>query len=218
MNTNAFKNKYVRVVNEVQMAKLLEIYASLGWRYKNGSYEEALAIFNNSAVDKLTCKDGFVMTSANKEDVMSFDTFVQLINSTSSNPIKTMTATKQPTSNAAIILNNLKAERLFKDEAYVEGLVAELEAVEDVAANFKAVVTKAQDKLNKLDVLANNFSLAISNQDVKSIEKTRADIQAAAKFITETQKILASINDIGTKIVKADAKKDSTSVEEYIGE
>lgn len=213
---------YVLFTTLEQASTILEVFAQKGWSYKNGTIDDAMAIIQDTCVDKITCHDKFVMTSKPKDKVLDFDSFMAIVNSSSvntstTNPISTMSTSNYNT--AQQLLNSVKAKKFFEDEKKVQAVVDTIESVDTLAKNFGAAMQKAQDKNNKLLAINNQLALAVGNEDVIAVEKYMALIAEAQEFITNTNKVLASLNSTGAKIVKANTKDDkSASGADYIGD
>ena len=217
-----FNKYYVKFDNIRQFTAILDRYKALGFTYKNGSYDDAIDVAESTAVDKVTFKNGFVMTSKCKNRTLDYSTFIKITDGASTvnsllNPNNNtpMSTTARNTRSA---LNSIRAKKSFEDEKFLEGLVSKAESAETVLKNFTAVMNKAQAKGAKMESLLNAFDSAVSAQDMDEIKRLGTLIDSSVKYITKANKVLAAVESAGASVVKADTKDASEDGEKFIGE
>ena len=221
INIATLNKTYVQFNNTNELEDILNTFAVFGFEYKNWSYSDALDKAESSVVNKIICHDDFVLTSKDKVTTISYKVFKKLISSftgeealINNNNNNTMATNNSPRA----IINELKAGKLFKDEAYLEALANKADDVQGLVDNFVATLEKAEDKANKVCALLVAYTEAISDRDIAEIERLETLIDGATKYITKTNKILAGINDTGKAIIKSETKEDATSGADFIWE
>jgi hypothetical protein len=180
-----------------------------------------MCVAESTAVDKITFKDGFVMTSREKNRVLDYATFMKITSAPcavdsilNSKPSQTMgTAT-----NTRSALNQIRAKKSFENEDFLQGLVDQAESAETVLKNFTAAMNKAQAKGAKVEQLLNSFDKAVADQDMEEIKRLGALIESSVKYITKTNKAIAGVESAGAAVVKADDKGKKDDGATFIGE
>lgn len=216
-NVKSLKGSYVKFDNLQQLVEILDVYTRLGFNYANGSHQDAIDTARWTAVNKLTVKDGFVMTSKTKDNTISFSTFMSLAPTLTSNEILTNNS-RENMNTPRQILNQLKAEKLFKDEKYLESLAKKAEGFIDLADTFEATLNKAHDKGMKLCELAAAYTVAIEEQNISEIERLEKLMDSVVKYVTKTNEVLKSISETGAAIIKANKKEEVLDGEKFIWE
>lgn len=228
---STMRKTYITFSNVGQFEEIVSVFNSFGFNYKNGSNQDAINKVNKTTVDKVICHDAFILTSKDKVHTISYETFMTLAptlcadlcnekeNTLNNKTTNTMSTQKTMTSgNPKAMLNELKANKLFKDEAYLEGLANTVDETITMTDNFVATLSKAEEKANKVCELAHALTEAIANRDVSEIERLQAMIKGAKVFITKTNKVLSAIQDTGAKIIKDSDKADKFDAAKFIGE
>lgn len=219
INVDALIKTYICFNNVVELKAILTIFQTLWFKYKNGSYENAYCLAHNSCVDKITCHDNFVMTSKEKVATISYKVFMKLADSLTNNTLIINNNTmNMKDSNPKAIINEIRASKLFKDEEYLEWLVAKADEVGNILSNFMATLDKAEDKANKVSDLLEAYTAAIADKDVAEIEKLTKLINSSIKYITKTNKILSAISDTGSEIIKTEKKEEKATGKTFIWE
>jgi len=220
MNITTLNKTYVTFANVIELQSILSVFNKYWFDYKNGSYEDAIHKAEVTVVDKIVCHDEFVLTSKEKVTTISYKVFMKLSKGLTSNETLISTNENKAMNNngsAKSIINEIRANKFFKDEAYLEKVVAKADTVEALVDNFVASLEKAEDKANKVSELLSAYGDAVANRDVAEIERLWALIDGAVVYITKTNKILAGLASTWEAIIKAE-KKDIVSAAEFIGE
>lgn len=216
-NIKSLRGSYVVFNNLQQLVEILEVYSRLGFNYANGSHQDAIDTARGTAVNRITIKDKFVMTSKTKDNSISFSTFMDLAPTLTSN--ETLINNTPTTMNTAKqILNQLRADKLFKDEKYLEGVADKAESFLKLADNFEATLNKAHEKGAKLCELATAYAIAIEERDVAEIARLEKLMTSVVKYVTKTNEVLKAISDTGAAIIAKETKEDDLNGENFIWE
>lgn len=217
-NVKTLAKSYVTFANIQQLTSILEVFERLGFNYANGSTRDALDVAHGTAVDKVTIHDNFVFTSKDKANTISFNTFMSMADSLTSNDVLVNNNINMSNTNPRAIINSIKADRLFKDEKYLEGLVEKSEGLIQLVEQFDATLDKAREKGNKLCELVEAYSVAIADREISEIERLEKLIDSSVAYVTKTNDILKSISATGKAIIKANKKADPVDGKAFIGE
>lgn len=214
-------NQYISFNGVDEFEAILGLYETLNFNYKFWSNDIAMNRVMDSSVNKVTFKDGFVLTSKEKVNTITLNQLKQFIDSEPMIKVSNLNTPNQsvPTMrNPKAILNEIRSAKLFKDEEYLEWLATAVDDTLSLAENFQATLAKASEKANKLHELAEMLAIHIENREVSEIETTVALIESSKKYITKTNKVLAAISSTGEFIIKAEKKDDKVCGAKFIWE
>jgi len=238
---DSIKGAYVCFSNTNELDKILKAFAAYGYEYKNKFTNDPVSLVREKeAIDKINFKDNFILTSSHKENTISYKAFINIVNADlkcreecdtlavdleceeelneSNFNLNTInTNNNMNTITAAGTLNSLRADKNFKDEKYLEEIIATSDTVLGTIDSFESALNVAADKAYKLRRLHSELNAAVAARNIKEIEAITTKINASIEYVTETEKVLVALNITGEKIIEANSKTKKQSGKDIMG-